>query len=90
MELHYRFSLGLVTYHMGDLVLSHEDFMWSMLGKRWASEYPGFLKEPLEDFRQLRADLEHHCTDFLTGSDSDFASRVQRAEALRKTVSRLP
>jgi hypothetical protein len=27
LELHYRYSLGLVTYHVGDLVLSHEDYM---------------------------------------------------------------
>jgi hypothetical protein len=90
LELHYRYSLGLVSYHVGDLVLSHEDYMWSILGGRWKSAYPGFSKEPLDAFRHLRADLEHHCIDFLAGSDGDFASRVQQAEELKKTASRLP
>jgi hypothetical protein len=90
LELHYRYSLGLVTYHVGDLTLSHEDYMWSMLGRRHKSEYPGFSKEPLDDFRHLRTDLEHYCTDFLSGADADFASRVQQADALKKTASRLP
>jgi hypothetical protein len=90
LELHYRYSLGLVTYHVGDLVLFHEDYMWLILGGRWRSEYPGFSKEPLDDFRHLRADLEHHCIDFLGGPDADFASLVQRAEGLKKTASRLP
>jgi hypothetical protein len=90
LELHYRHSLGLVTYHVGDLVLSHEDYMWSILGRRWTSEYPGFPKEPLDDFRRLRADLAHHCIDFLSGSDVDFASRVRQAETLKKMASRLP
>jgi len=89
LELHYRYSLGLVTYHVGALVLSHEDYMWSVLGARWRSEYPGFSKEPLDGFRHLRADLENHCNDFLAGSDSAFESHVQRAEVLKKT-SRFP
>jgi len=90
LELHYRYSLGLVTYHVGKLALSHEDYMWSVLDGRWRSEYPGFSKEPLDDFRHLRADLEHHCIDFLAGSDAGFESHVQRAEMLKKTTSRLP
>lgn len=90
LELHYRYSLGLVTYHVGNLALPHEDYMWSVLDGRWRSEYPGFSKEPLDDFRHLRADLVHHCIDFLTGSDAVFESHVQRAEVLKKTASRLP
>ncbi len=37
LELHYRYSLGLVTYHAGHLVLSHEDYMLSVVGRRWGS-----------------------------------------------------
>ena len=72
MELHYRYSLGLVTYHVGHLVLSHEDYMLSVVGRRWGSEYPGFSKEPLDGFRHLLLDLARHCIDFLAGSDADF------------------
>jgi len=28
LELHFRYSLGLVTYHVGNPALSHEDYMW--------------------------------------------------------------
>lgn len=58
LELHFRFSLGLVTYHVESAALSHEDYMWSVLGKRWASYYPGFSEDPLDGFRHLRRDLE--------------------------------
>ena len=90
MELHFRYSLELVIYHVGPLALSHEDYMCSVLGRRWASQYPGFSKEPLGGFRHLLADLQQHGADFLAGSDADFAKHVQRAEALKKTAPRLP
>jgi hypothetical protein len=90
LELHIRYSLGLVTYHVGDLALSHEDYMWSVLGRRWASQYPGFSKEPLDGFRHLLSDLRMFGSDFLVGSDDDFAKHVQRAEALKKPAPHLP
>ena len=90
LELHYRYSLGLVTYHVGHLTLSHEDYMLSVLGRRWGSEYPGFSEDPLDGFRRLLSDLKHHCIDFLAGSDAGFETHVKRADALKKTQSRLP
>jgi hypothetical protein len=90
LELHYRDSLGLVTYRVGRLALSHEDYMWSVLGQRWTSDYPGFSKESLDAFRHLLRDLKRNCADFLSGSDADFAQHVERAEALSKTAPRLP
>ncbi len=90
LELHYRYSLGLVTYHVGHLALSHEDYMLSVLGRRWGSEYPGFSKEPLDGFRRLLSDLKHHCIDFLAGSDADFEVHVERADALKNAAARLP
>jgi hypothetical protein len=90
LELHYRYSLGLVSYHIGPLVLSHEDYMLSVLGRRWESKYPGFSKEPLDSFRHLLVDLKSQCIDFLAGSDAEFAMHVERAEALKRTASRLP
>jgi hypothetical protein len=89
LELHYRHSLGLVTYRVGRLTLSHEDYMWSVLGRRWASDYPGFSKEPLDAFGHLLQDLKRSGADFLVGSDADFARHVERAESLRKAVPRL-
>ena len=41
-RLSFRHSLGLVQYEVGDMRLSHEDFMWSVLGSRGAGHYPDF------------------------------------------------
>jgi hypothetical protein len=88
--LHFRYSLGLVNYRVGHLTLSHKDYMWSVLNRRWAGGYPGFSKEPLDAFRHLLEDLQRHCADFLSGSDADFARHVGRAKTLTKNASRLP
>jgi len=90
LEVHFRGLLGLVAYHVGSVRLSHEDYMWSVLGRRWASQYPGFFSEPLDGFRHLLADLENHAGDFLAGSDDDFAKHAQHVETLKKAVPRLP
>ena len=89
LELHFRGSLGLVTYHLGCATLSHEDYMWSVLGNRWASHYPGFSDDPMDGFRHLLLDLEQYGSDFLRGSDSDFMKHVERADLL-KAGPRLP
>jgi hypothetical protein len=91
LELHFRHSLGLVTYHLGPGALSHEEYMWSVLGKRWASHYPGFSNDPVDGFRHLLLDLDQYGADFLRGSDADFANHFGRAELLKKNAdSRLP
>jgi len=90
LELHYRYSLGLVTYRVGHLTLSHEDYMWSVLGRRWATNYPGFSKEPLDGFQHLLEDLKLYCVDFLSCPDAAFARHVERAKTLSKNASRLP
>jgi hypothetical protein len=90
LELHYRYSLGLVSYHVGSLMLSHEDYMWAVIGTRRHSHYPGFSTDPLDGFRNLLADLKEYGGDFLTGSDAVFASLAEQAETLKKTTSRLP
>jgi hypothetical protein len=65
LELHFRYSLGLVTYHVAALSLSHEAYMRAVLGRRGANQYPGFSEDPLDGFRHLRHDLERYCVDFL-------------------------
>ena len=90
LELHFRYSLGLVQYHVGNVSLSHEDYMWSVLGKRWASHYPGFSEDPLDGFRDLRRDLEEHGAAFLSGTDADFLKCAADAESLKSRTSRLP
>src|SRR3979490_886340 len=64
LEIHFRFSLGLVTYHMGALAISHEAYMCSLLGLQGGNKYPGFSDDPLEAFRDLAFDLNTFCSDF--------------------------
>lgn len=90
LELHCRYSLGLVSYHVGSLMLSHEDYMWAVIGSRWQSHYPGFSRESLDGFRNLSADLKEYCGDFLRGSDAVFAALAEQAKTLREAASRLP
>lgn len=90
LELHFRHSLGLVTYRVGIFELSHEDYIWSVLGRRWASQYPGFSKEPLDGFRHLLADLQQYGSDFLVGSDKDFTKHIRRVREQKASSPRLP
>ena len=90
LELHFRHSLGLVTYRVGIFELSHEDYIWSVLGRRRASQYPGFAKEPLDGFRHLLADLQQYGSDVLVGSDEDFTKHIRRVRELKASSPRLP
>src|SRR5215470_18759503 len=71
LELHFRYSLGLVTYHIGDASLDHESYM-RFLGVRDKCSYPDFPKSPLDSFRSLAIDLERFCFDFLVGDGQEF------------------
>lgn len=90
LELHFRFTLGLVRYHLGSVSLSHEDYMWSVIGQAFQSHYPGFSDKPLDGFRHLRMDLEEHAQAFLTGSDADFLLHVDNIVKLKRQKPRLP
>jgi hypothetical protein len=77
LELHFRWSLGLVTYHVGDVFLGHEDYVRALFGLskvQRQNSYPGFSTDPLDGFRHLREDLERFGEVFLNGSDEEFRS----------------
>jgi hypothetical protein len=75
LELHYRFSLGLVTYHAAGKKVSHKAYMREL--GRWGNHrYPGFSSGYLDDFHDLVHDLRYS-EDFLTG---DARILVQAAE----------
>jgi hypothetical protein len=67
LELHLRYSLGLVTYHVGPYLAPHEAYMRELLGGRGGNRYPGFSDDPLDGFRNLAHDLATFAGDFLTG-----------------------
>lgn len=83
LEVHFRWSLGLVSYHLGAASLPHERYMLAKLGRGGGNQYPGFSTDPLDGFRHLRHDLEHHCSEFLSGSDEAFLRVIESAPSPR-------
>ena len=90
LRLHFRYSLGLVEYEAAGVTLSHEDFMWSVLGRRGVTKYPGFSADPLDGFRHLASDIANYAQVFLEGTDNNFIEVAERLATLRNTASRLP
>jgi hypothetical protein len=82
LELHFRFSLGMVSYHLASLSVSHLDYMRSVIGVSNSSHYPGFSNDPLGGFRHLLLDLQEHGSEFLAGSDECLAGRIEMANYL--------
>lgn len=78
LELHFRGSLGLVTYHIGSLSLAHDDYLRALLGRSRAGHYPGFSNDPFAGFEALRQDLVEHCSDFVRGTGEPFRQCVAR------------
>ncbi len=76
LELHFRYSLGLVTYHVGNCILSHETYL-RYLGKWQQHKYPGFSDDPLQAFCDLGCDIQDFCEDFVCGSGEDFCRFAQ-------------
>jgi len=76
LELHVRYSLGLVTYHIGNQSLGHVDYMQALLGKFGA--YPTFSEDPLAGFEALHRDLVDHCSDFLSGNGEQFCQCIAK------------
>jgi hypothetical protein len=73
LELHFRHSLGLVTYHIGKHTLDHETYL-RYLGKWQQRKYPGFSDDPLDGFRHLAHDLQTFCMDFVSGPGDEFCT----------------
>ncbi len=76
LKLHFRYSLGLVTYHVGVNTLNHQLYM-RLLGADAAKLYPGFSGDPDSEFRGLAHDISSFATDFLSGSGQQFALLAQ-------------
>jgi hypothetical protein len=92
LEIHFRFSLGLVTYHFGRSSVDHESYMRAVLGKAGGNRYPGFSDDPLSAFKNLAYDLENFATAFLNGDFKEFARCASAAEEWKKIpgFARLP
>lgn len=71
LELHFRYSLGLVRYHVGQESLDHETYM-RLMGVYGRNQYPDFPQDPIESFKHLGQDLQNFCSDFLSGECEQF------------------
>jgi hypothetical protein len=92
LEIHYRFSLGLVKYHFADQAIEHESYMRAVLGEKRENKYPGFSDEPLDAFKGLAYDLENFASAFLTGDFEEFLRQVISQEEWKKLpgIARIP
>ena len=79
LALHFQWSLGLVTYHLGDVQVAHEPYVRTVHGVSGENAYPGFSDDPLDGFRHLRHDLEQYGSAFLRGTDEELQSLLLRA-----------
>jgi hypothetical protein len=85
LELHFRFTLGLVSYHISDLGASHETYM-RQLGVWEQCRFPGFSNDPLLAFANLTQDLLY-AEDFLSGSGDVLRMAAVIEEAVAKERS---
>jgi hypothetical protein len=83
LELHFLCSLGMVTYYIGTMSLSHDQFM-RHIGHRAEARYPGFSKAPLDAFHDLAHDLGSFCEDFLSGSGDVFRAAHAASQSYEK------
>lgn len=83
LELHFRESLGLVSYQVGDRSLAHGEYVRAVRELRGGGEasYPGFSSDPLAAFVDLRRDLELFGDVFLKGEPTDFMALAKWAAA---------
>ena len=81
LELHFRYSLGLVRYHIGSASISHEDYM-RHTGHRSEAKYPGFSSDPLDGFRHLADDLKAFGHDFVSGDGASLLAAIKAAASL--------
>jgi len=78
LELHYRWGLGIVRYHIGEHSLDHAHYM-RLLGKYSESQWVRVtMDKTLDGFHRLLYDLRNFCQDFLSGNGEEFLSLADR------------
>ena len=83
LELHFRYSLGMVRYHIADQSASHEVYMRE-LGAWAGCLYPGFSDDPMDAFRNLAHDITV-AEDFLFGTGE--VLRIASEKEARQSVA---
>jgi hypothetical protein len=76
LELHFRYSLGLVSYGWDDAAISHADYL---RGLRVTGSYPGYSDDPLGGFRHLALDLAGPLSGFRDGDHRGYEAGLEAA-----------
>ncbi|MDD4892152.1 MAG: hypothetical protein PHU85_19690 [Phycisphaerae bacterium] len=78
LELHYRWGLGIVVYHVGEWTLDHRSYM-KLLDVDLESEFrSSSLDKTLDGFERLKKDLQRFGADFLNGDASQFRKLAEQ------------
>jgi len=76
LELHFRHSLGMVTYGWDDTAISHAD---CLRGLEVTGSYPGYSDDPLGGFRHLALDLAGPLSGFRDGDRRGYEAGLEAA-----------
>lgn len=94
IELHFRWSLGFVSYKAGNTVLGHEDYI-NLLDKHGQNKYPNFSDEPKDAFKCLKSDFENLLNDFAENNAVQFrlkgpekAIEIEKQQEIKTTLTR--
>ncbi len=79
LELHFRHSLGMVTYGWDDTAISHADYL---RGLAVAGSYPGYSDDPLGGFGHLAVDLAGPLSGFRDGDRRGYEAGLEAARQL--------
>ncbi len=81
LELHVRQALTQVVYRVGATALPHDQYMQRVVPAGEQPQYRGRVDDPLLAFRELRADLLAHGSEFMTGEDAALRESMAQAPA---------
>ena len=83
LNLSVRYTLGLVTYQLGEKEIDHQSYLRTV-GKK--GKYPGFSKQVSEAFEHLASDLENYFSVFLQGSEADLIQIMEQNRSNPRNV----
>lgn len=84
LEVGCREELDVVVYRVGEDVLTHEDYMRTVLGPAGSNMFPCVTGDPLDGFRLLANDIAQYAAAFLHGPDEHFRQVVKRSREMQE------
>jgi hypothetical protein len=93
IEFEFSWSLGPVTYHVGDAFIDHEAYLSALGVPVGMNRYPAVADNPLQAFRDLADDIAAYCSEFFMAEPVVFAvaavaAATRRDGRLRRDTAR--